>query len=146
MCIRDSRYIDQMMVIERSSFSHPWSKDSYLHDLNENQLSCYLGVFASEQLIGYAGVWIVLEEGYISNIAIHPDWRRQGAGETLVTALISQCRALGCSAVTLEVRESNLAAIQLYEKLGFRQEGRRPHYYDDGEAALLYWLYLEEPV
>jgi len=137
-------YIDEMMAIEEASFSTPWSRQSYLNEFHKNPLSYYVGCLGDGALWGYAGVWLIVDEGHISNVAVHPAKRGKGIGEAMLRFLTAGCLKRGCIAMTLEVRASNLPAIHLYEKLGFQPTGRRPHYYsDNGEDALIYWLSLE---
>jgi len=90
-------------------------------------------------VVGYAGFQVILDEGHITNIAVHPDYRRQGIGELLLGDLFEQARLHGVLRLTLEVRASNAAAQGLYYKYGFEVEGRRPRYYGDGEDALIMW-------
>lgn len=138
-------YIDDMMAIETTSFSAPWSRQSYVNEFTKNPLAYYIGCVSGGSLWGYAGVWLILDEGHISNVAVHPKKRGQGIGEAMLRLLMANCMKRGCMTMTLEVRTSNLAAIHLYEKLGFRPTGRRPHYYsDNGEDALIYWVSMGE--
>lgn len=138
-------YIDEMIAIEEASFSTPWSKQAYLQELHSNPIAFYIACVENGHLLGYAGIWLIADEGHISNIAVHPDYRGQGIGKAMLQALILYCQQKHCSGMTLEVRESNRTAIHLYEKMGFRAAGKRPHYYsDNNEDAIIYWLFLEE--
>lgn len=138
-------YIDQMMVIENLSFTLPWSKASYLHDLNENPSAYYSGCLYENKLIGYAGVWQIMDEGHISNVAVHPDFRGMRVGELLLRDIFCFCVKHGITKVTLEVRKSNLSAQKLYERLGFENAGIRPKYYEDNhEDAYIYWCDLQK--
>jgi len=93
-----------------------------------------------DRVIGYAGIWLIQDEGHITNVGILPEYRRRGLAEMLVTALILAAEARGAVRETLEVRVSNAPAIALYEKLGFRPAGKRRGYYPDNhEDALIYW-------
>jgi len=126
------------MEIETVSFPAPWSKESYLYDLGENKLSYYVGCFLEGKLLGYAGVWIILDEGHISNVAVHPDYRRKGIAEKLVMELVEALKKRDSRCLTLEVRASNEPARALYEKLGFVQVGLRKNYYrNPREDALI---------
>jgi len=110
------------------------------------------GIFESEKdeaqvglLIGYAGLWAIEDEGHITNVAVHPDYRRMHLGSILVDMLIAQTRLEGLKRFTLEVRVSNQAAIALYEKFGFVSAGIRKGYYEDNnEDAMIMWLEAEE--
>ena len=96
----------------------------------------------SEKVVGYYGFLHILDELHILNVAVDPDYRGKGLGKKLMAHLIAQGRVLAARAITLEVRESNLTAIRLYEGAGFELAGVRPHYYTDKENALIYWLEL----
>lgn len=137
-------YIDEMVAIEEASFPTPWSKQAYLQELNSNPIAFYIACVEDSHLLGYAGIWLIADEGHISNVAVHPDCRGQGIGKAMLQALIFYCRQKHCTGMTLEVRESNMPAIHLYEKMGFQAAGKRPHYYsDNNEDAIIYWLFLE---
>lgn len=140
-------HIDQIMRVELSSFSCPWSRESYAYELSENQLAHYYGCFAEGELVAFAGFWQVADEGHVTNMAVLPAWRRQRLGQLLLRQLIAACLSLGGRWMTLEVRESNNAAIALYEKLGFEPYGLRPGYYDaPSEGAVIMWLRLDNKV
>lgn len=105
-----------------------------------NNFARYLVIKQEDKVIGYGGMWIILDEGHITNIAIHPDFRGIGAGNLILTALIDLCKAEGITALTLEVRASNTIAQNLYYKFGFELEGIRKGYYaDNHEDALILW-------
>jgi len=130
---------DAVEVVEKACFSIPWSRDSFWKEAaNENTL--YLLALDGERVIGYAGCWISFEECQITNVAILPEYRGQGIGTKLFGAIIEAVRAKGVTAMTLEVRPSNAPARALYARYGFKDAGRRPHYYqDDGEDAIIMW-------
>ena len=115
----------QVAALEKICFSDPWSENSVLQEL-ENPLSLWLVAMDGDTLAGYVGSQTVLGEADMMNVAVSPDYRRQGIAEGLVKALISQ---LDAHSLTLEVRSSNAAAIALYDKLGFLEIGRRRNYY-----------------
>lgn len=125
-------------ALERLCFSLPWSEEMFRGELS-SPLSHYLAaVDESGRLLGYAGMQAVMDEGYISNIAVDPDSRRLGIAGALLSALIDFGRAGGLSFLTLEVRENNGPAIALYSKYGFKVVGRRKNYYKNPrEDALL---------
>jgi len=138
---------DAVLYLDRLAFSRPWSRDAYLEELGENQLARYIGFFAGERLIAFAGYWLIVDEGHIVNVAVHPNYRRQGWGELLMRRLITFCLAEGATRMTLEVRRHNQAACRLYHKLGFKTKGLRPGYYDEPpDDALIMWLELPGPV
>ena len=137
--------IAEMKEIHNLSFPMPWSKASYLHDLNENPSAYYSGCLYGGQLIGYAGVWQIMDEGHISNVAVHPNFRGKRVGELLLRDIFCFCVKHDIARVTLEVRKSNLSAQKLYERLGFRCVGIRPKYYaDNNEDACIYWCELKK--
>ena len=139
-------HLDQLMQIEEISFSRPWSRESYAHELSENQFAYYYGCFHQGELVAFAGFWFVIDEGHVANIAVLPEWRGKHIGELLMRQLIAVCSGLGGKRMTLEVRESNTAAVSLYEKLGFKQQGLRKDYYDlPTENAVIMWLHMDRP-
>ena len=135
MTVEDVPAID---LVEAGSFAIPWSHDAFVKEVTENKCARYLVLCEDGTPVAYAGVWFVLDEAHVCNIAVHPDHRRQGIAEMLVSALVSDLKQQGSHSLTLEVRASNEAAIGLYEKLGFRQAGRRKNYYrNPREDALI---------
>lgn len=138
-----SRYIEQMAEIEQAAFAEAWSREAYEKDIRSNPNARYTAVVCGDELIAYANYWLIGGMGNINNVAVNSARRRQGFGKTLMTALINDCRQAGGNSMTLEVRQSNTAALTLYEKLGFVSHGVRPHYYqDNGENAVIMWLDL----
>ena len=138
------KHVEDVLLVEQLSFADPWSRESCRYELVENELAYYYGCFMEQRLLGFGGFWQILTEGHITNVAVHPDFRSQGLGKLLVTHMMCYCRALGGTAMTLEVRQSNTAALALYSKFGFASVGVRPHYYDDLENAVIMWVYFEE--
>lgn len=133
--------LQDVMEIETLSFAVPWSRNSFLYELLENERAFYwVAKETFGRIIGYIGMWVVLDEGHITNVAVHPNFRRRGAGEALMNELIRGSRLNGVSHLTLEVRFSNQAAQQLYTKLGFVEAGiRRRYYADNNEDAIIMW-------
>lgn len=136
--------LKEMAAIEYSSFIQPWSLQSYVAELRYNHLACYLVARYEGRLIGYIGAWMVIDEGHITTIAVDSAYRRQNVAGRLLRALIEEGRRLDVFNFTLEVRESNLVAINFYKKWGFVENGRRKHYYID-EDALIMWREGERP-
>ncbi len=131
--------ISEVYRIETLSFRTPWSKLSLLGELR-NSTAHYLVGEADGRLIGYCGMWVLFEECHITNIAIDPAFRHQGYGKSLLLAAMEVGDFLEATAMTLEVRESNRVAQDLYRKFDFQQQGFRKRYYQDtGEGALLLW-------
>lgn len=124
--------------IEQASFSAPWPPNAYLSELQTNRLAHYLVIRVDGRVVGFGGIWLMVDEAHVTTFAIHPDWRRLRLGERLLVALLDVAVDRRAGEATLEVRLSNLAARRLYEKYGFRPVGIRPRYYtDDGEDALI---------
>ena len=123
-----SAHVSQIAELEKLCFSDPWSEKSIETELT-CRLSAWLVALEGEQVVGYVGSQTVIDESDMMNIAVHPDFRRRGIAEALVAALEAALRQRGSRALTLEVRDSNVAAITLYEKLGFSQVGLRKNYY-----------------
>jgi len=121
-------HVTHVAELEKLCFSDPWSERSIASELN-NPLSFWLVAMEGDCVAGYVGSQTVLGETDMMNIAVHPDFRRQGVAEALINALVTELRKLGSRSLTLEVRASNEPARKLYEKLGFVQVGRRPNYY-----------------
>lgn len=124
--------------IERLSFATPWPAYAFEQELKGNRLARYLVARAGERIVGFAGIWLMVDEAHITTFGVHPDWRRQGIGRQLLLNLAELSLAIGARRMTLEVRVSNTGAQALYRTFGFDIVGRRPHYYtDDGEDALI---------
>jgi ribosomal-protein-alanine N-acetyltransferase len=124
--------------IERLSFRTPWPAYAFEQELRGNRLARYLVARASEHVVGFAGIWMMVDEAHITTFGVHPDWRRQGIGRQLLLNLSELSIAIGAQRMTLEVRESNVVAQALYRAFGFDIAGRRRSYYtDDGEDALV---------
>ena len=142
--ITDARaeLLPQIQQIEQQSFSVPWT-DAMLRMQLQPDSHVFLTAETDGAVVGYVGMLYVLDEGYISNVAVRPDHRRRGIAEALLAALEARGRALMLSFLTLEVRERNAAAIALYEKRGYRIAGRRKNYYEKPtEDALIMTLTL----
>ncbi len=134
------QYTDGIDAINQLSFSHPWSKALIEADMDNPNCFYAVGVEGGD-VLGYAGMTVIAGEANITNIATHPDHRRQGIGKVLLARLIEICKEHNFLLITLEVRRSNIAAIALYESLGFKLEGERRNYYsDNGEDALIMTL------
>lgn len=138
--------VEEVLAIERASFAAPWSRLAFLSELLENERAVYLVAREEGAVIGYVGMWRILDEGHITNLAVHPDARRRGVGRRLLEALCNLAIARGLRRLTLEVRVSNSVAQHLYESLGFSVAGIRPGYYQDNqEDALIMWRDLPTP-
>ena len=135
----------EIFAIEMECFSVPWSLDSIETELLNEDKKLYYVVEDTNGVVGYAGAWLVYDEGQITNIAIRPSARRQGFGAKLTSALIEECFKRGMHEIFLEVRISNLSALSLYRKLGFTVKGMRKNYYSEPkEDAYIMSLIKEE--
>lgn len=132
--------IDEVLDIEKKSFKTPWSRDAFIKEIKQNKLAKYIVAFIDDKIVGYGGIWFIVDEGHITNIAVHPSFRGLGIGNLLVEGLIEICRERGMNRMTLEVRKSNKVAQSLYKKYGFKECGIRPGYYSDTkEDAVIMW-------
>lgn len=129
--------VDAVHAIEESCFATPWTKAAFVREVTENACARYVVVREDGVAIAYAGVWFVLDEGHITNIAVREDRRGMGYGEMVTRAMIQLAADSGMNWMTLEVRRSNLAAQALYHKVGFIDVGYRKRYYENREDALI---------
>jgi len=133
--------IDPVVAVERVCFSVPWSKAAFEEEMSDNPLACYFVATVDEVVVGYAGMWLILDEAHITNVAVLPPYRGKGLGLKLLNALMDSAKERGGTCMTLEVREANTEALSLYSRLGFVPRGLRPKYYSDtGEDAVIMWL------
>jgi len=135
--------LDAVLDLEQKCFDVPWTRGMFEDELF-NPSAVYLVAEDDGKVCGYAGMWKIIDEGHITNLAVHPDYRGKGYGKMLIQSLISYSRGNGISAITLEVRKSNIPAITLYESFGFDRAGLRKNYYpNNNEDAIIMWLYLD---
>ncbi|WP_405383590.1 ribosomal protein S18-alanine N-acetyltransferase [Phascolarctobacterium sp.] len=135
--------IPAIVGVEAQSFYDAWNENMLLNEIN-NSLTTYLVMEEQGRLVGYAGFWLVAGEAQVTRVAVVEAERGQGYGTRLTAALVNKAWELGADAVTLEVRESNIAAQKAYLTCGFASEGIRPNYYEDNhENAVIMWLYKE---
>ena len=138
--VRSMRMSDITAVheIERSSFNEPWPEHALRQELTGNRLARYLVAERGGRIVGYAGVWLMVDEAHITTFGVLPDARRTGVGARMLLAVADLALELGAARLTLEVRPTNSPARALYARFGFAEVGRRPRYYtDDGEDALV---------
>lgn len=141
ICPMKPEHLDRVVAVEEACFSAPWSRNTFLNELTENPYASYIVAVKGDQVTGYAGTWLVLDEAHITNVAVAPSWRRQGIARRLMEHMILLALHQGARRMTLEVRRSNLSAQQLYLSLGFQSAGIRPGYYtDNNEDAVIMWL------
>lgn len=137
--------IDQVFIIEKSAFTLPWSKEAFFNELTTNQFAKYIVMESDSKIIGYCGLWIIIDEGHITNIAVLPEYRGKKLGDALLRQVLEFCRAVGAKTLSLEVRVSNIVAQNLYKKYGFLEGGIRKNYYvDNHEDAMVMWVNLNE--
>ena len=137
-----SGHLDNVYIIETECFSHPWSRQSLEEELN-NETTLFLVAKEENEVIGYIGMSIVIDEGYIFNVAVRESYRNKGVATALINELVTYGKKNNFSFITLEVRESNLPAISLYSKFGFIKAGERKDYYSNPkENAILLTKYL----
>ncbi|GGM39590.1 ribosomal-protein-alanine acetyltransferase [Paraliobacillus quinghaiensis] len=135
--------INQVAAIERESFTIPWTIDIYQKELTENPYAHYYVVEKDGIIIGFCGLWVVVDEGQITNIALLPSVRGNGYGSGLFQYIINQAIINGAKRLSLEVRVSNIVAQKLYRKFGFMPAGIRKNYYtDNNEDAMVMWVNL----
>ena len=133
MCQDD---LNVVSAIEAASFPNPWSFDALAFELNQNPFCAAFITELSSEVIGYAFLWVMYEQSHLINIAVAKPFQGRGHGERMLRHLMRYARANGAREMHLEARETNAAAIALYEKYGFSVRGRQNSYYQDGAAAI----------
>lgn len=131
----EPRHIKEIAALEKLCFSEPWCEETLLESFKSG--TRFFVAEENKRVLGYAGISCILDEGYITNIAVFPEHRRRGVGKALINRVFSLAGDLGLSFVSLEVRESNIPAITLYESFGFKQEGKRKCFYRAPEEDAL---------
>ena len=133
----NAAHVSQVAALERICFADPWSEMSIASEL-QNLWAYWLVAVNGDQVAGYIGSQSSIDEADVMNVAVHPDYRRQGIAESLIEALVAELKNRSIHSLTLEVRASNAPAISLYEKQGFVQVGCRRNYYrNPKEDALI---------
>lgn len=136
--------IDGVFEVEKNCFEDYWSKDSFKKELNNN-LAKYLVAKVDEKIAGYVGIWFVVDEGHITNVAVHENFRGKKIGDKLIKRLVEVCKDNNIVSMTLEVRASNVVAQNLYRKYGFKMAGIRKEYYSNNkEDAIIMWNDIKE--
>lgn len=135
--------VDAVLGVEQAVFNHPWTRDAFDNELQNNRFALYLVAELGTKIIGYCGMWVVFEDSHITNIAILPEYRGLKVGETLMRKAMILARMKQATSMSLEVRVSNHIAQGLYQKLGFQNGGIRKRYYTDNhEDAQVMWVTL----
>ena len=130
--------LDEVVAIERVAFTLPWSRGAFLYEMEQNRVARCWVMREGARVVGYMCVWEIGGEVHITNIAVHPGWRRRGIARALLDSLVQDARQRKLRLIGLEVRPSNQEARTLYESFGFQVTGRRKgYYYDTGEDALI---------
>ena len=136
--------IDGVFEVEKNCFEDYWSKDSFKKELSNN-LAQYLVAKVDNKVVGYVGIWFVVDEGHITNVAVHEGYRGQKIGDQLIRELVEVCKNNKIVSMTLEVRASNVVAQNLYRKYGFKMVGIRKEYYSNNkEDAIIMWNDIKE--
>ena len=137
------RHIDAIAEMEQECFVTPWSRSAIDFELKHKYTICLIATDEHEKVIGYVTMRHIINEGHINNLAVRTTFRRQGVASLLVNGLIEAALAREMIGITLEVRVSNYAAINLYKKHGFTEEGRRKNYYaSPSEDAIIMWKHF----
>ncbi|MFL0196654.1 ribosomal protein S18-alanine N-acetyltransferase [Clostridium sp. WILCCON 0269] len=135
-------HIDSVLEIDNLCFTTSWSSEYFKREIESNTLAKYVVAKKFGIVIGYAGMWTILDEGHITTIAVHPKYRGIGVGNLLLEALVEISKIELINSMTLEVRKSNIVAQNLYKKYGFIECGIRKAYYSDNkEDAIIMWKY-----
>lgn len=136
-------HIKDISKIEKDCFAIPWNEKEFRDELKNNKMAIYIVALLDEEVVGYAGMWHVINEGHITNVAVKKEHRRKNIGSQMIKNLLEIAKDKEMIGITLEVRVSNKEAQDLYKKNGFILEGIRKEYYDDNrEDALIMWSYL----
>lgn len=134
--------VSGVMNVEHESFTVPWSEQAFHQELQQNPFAMYYVLDDGNEIAGYAGMWLIIDEVHITNIAVLPKHRGMGWGERLMQTLVHQAESAGAVKMTLEVRASNFVAQKMYSKFGFKYQCTRAGYYsDNGEDA---WVLIKE--
>ena len=137
--------LDQVAALERQCFTTPWPREALKEELTSNAKAHYYVYEIGGKMVGYCGLWMILDEGHITNLAIDPQERGKGYAQEMLAAFSEAAQTEGARFLTLEVRSGNAPAIRVYEKEGFVAQGIRKGYYlDSGEDALIMWKTLEK--
>jgi [ribosomal protein S18]-alanine N-acetyltransferase len=133
--------ISEVMAVELASFATPWQEEIFSQEITKNQHAHYYVLEINGKIIGYAGMWIVLDDAQITNIAILPGYRGNKLGEKLFRFVLQRAISMGITRLSLEVRTSNIVAQKLYRKFGLVPGGIRKNYYtDNNEDAIVMWV------
>ncbi len=136
--------LNEIIEIEHKCFTIPWSKSAFEQELSSNEHAFYFVALFGGKIAGYCGMWHIINEGHITNIAVSGEFRGNGIGQRLMDELLRTALDLEMIGITLEVRVSNYSAQRLYMRNGFKPEGFRKNYYEDTkEDAIIMWKHLD---
>lgn len=140
----EKKDVPQVLQVEKASFTTPWTTEIFYHELMDNLHAYYYVVEIDGEVIGYSGMWVVIDEAQITNIAILPEYRGKKIGEKLFGHMMMTAIRLGAARLSLEVRVTNIVAQKMYRKFGLTPGGIRKSYYTDNqEDALVMWVNLK---
>ncbi|GGH83389.1 ribosomal-protein-alanine N-acetyltransferase [Pullulanibacillus pueri] len=135
--------VDGVYNVETKAFNNPWKREAFVNEIKNNQFATYFVAVDDDYIVGYCGVWLILDESHITNIAVLPNYRGYKIGETLLKKAMLFAKIGRAIRMSLEVRVSNEIAQNLYRKLGFQEGGIRRNYYSDNlEDAIVMWVNL----
>ncbi len=135
--------IDQVLAIEQLSFTVPWSRESFVFEMTQNDSAIYFVGEVADEIVCYCGAWFVLDQATITNVAVLPSYRGQKLGDAIFHHMVAYAKEAGIHQLSLEVRVSNIAAQSLYKNYGFAIGGTRRGYYSDNlEDAYVMWVEL----
>lgn len=142
--LRDQDVPELYEKVERASFTAPWPEKAFYDEIHHNQFAHYTVLELNGEIAGYCGLWLILDEAHITNIAIRPKYRGMGLGKAMLVYVMELAKLAGSTKMTLEVRVSNEVAQNMYKQLGFEVKGVRPRYYSDNqEDAYIMWVNLD---
>lgn len=137
LCPMTADDLEAVLVIEAESYPRPWTRRHFLDEISSATSFPCVAFDSHNKVVGYICTMLVLDEGHILNVAVSSSFRRRGLGRFLVLEALRLCRERDAAFVSLEVRVSNVSAIDMYRRLGFTETGRRKRYYENGEDAIL---------
>lgn len=135
--------IPAICAIEQEAFATPWTEAAFYNELINNHFAHYMVMESQGEIAGYGGIWLIMNEAHVTNIAVEKKFRGRKLGELLMFEIQKTAQFMGAARMTLEVRVSNVVALNLYAKMGFYSVGKRKGYYsDNGEDAMIMWADL----
>ena len=134
ICKMTGEDIEGVLEVEKTAFPIPWPRSSFEEEL-KNMLAYYFVAKIEGKIVGYIGMWFVMDECHVTNIAVHAEYRRQKIASRLIEKMLEECKEHGTKYIELEVRMNNIAAQKLYEKYGFKEECVRKDYYKNPDQS-----------